>query len=386
MIHSSVSTRGSAIARAVSTARNEDAAVAELARELSPGQDDLTILFTSSRYDLGSLARNLQRQFGKAPVIGCTTAGEITPNGYSDGSISGFTLPAREFTSLVTLIPDLDRIDIAELGEVSESIRRRIAEASKGDPELHAFGLLLIDGLSVKEEEVVAHLYNALGDIPIVGGSAGDDMCFERTHILHDGAFLSNAAVLTVCLTNLPTRTFKTQHFEPTKQKLVITESDPKTRTVFEINGLPAARAYADLVGCSLDDLGPSVFSAHPVMLRIGGEQFVRSIQRRNPDNSLTFYCAIDTGLVLTMGQGVDLVRNLNQALEKATQEIPDPQLIITCECVLRRLEVLEKDLTEDVGAILSSHRAIGFHSYGEQFNSIHVNQTFSGIVIGRSQ
>lgn len=374
------------IRTAFSSATDEVAAVAQLARELSPGEDDLTMLFASSRHDLGSLARNIRRQFGKAPVIGCTTAGEITPNGYADGSITGFTLPASQFTSFVRTIPDLDKLDIADLGKIGHEIRREVSDARESGPGLNAFGLLLIDGLSIREEEVVAHLYGALDDIPIIGGSAGDDLNFSRTHVLTNGGFVSNTAILAVCLTRLPIATFKSQHFVPTDHKLVITGSDPKTRTVFDINGLPADQAYANLVGCPVDALGPSVFSAHPIMLRIGGEYFVRSIQRRNPDGSLTFYCAIDTGLVLTIGEGVDLIDNLHQDLQMVTQKVPDPQLTIACECVLRRLEVIEKGLVDDIGELLSAHRAIGFHSYGEQFNSIHVNQTFSGIAIGRSQ
>jgi hypothetical protein len=100
------------------------------------------------------------------------------------------------------------------------------------------------------------------------------------------------AAVLLVRC-ELPFEVFGHHHFEPTPDRLVITGADAARRIVSEINGYPAAAEYARLVGVPLEDLNPMVFAAHPVMHRIGGEFFIRSIQCANPDGSLTFYCAI---------------------------------------------------------------------------------------------
>ena len=47
------------------------------------------------------------------------------------------------------------------------------------------------------------------------------------------------------------------------------------------------------LAGLS-DRLAADVFAAHPVVVRIGGQYFVRSIAKVNEDESLTFFCAID--------------------------------------------------------------------------------------------
>jgi hypothetical protein len=34
------------------------------------------------------------------------------------------------------------------------------------------------------------------------------------------------------------------------------------------------------------------------------------------------------------------------------------------------------------MSATLRRHRVVGFNSYGEQFNMLHVNQTFTGVAI----
>jgi hypothetical protein len=163
----------------------------------------------------------------------------------------------------------------------------------------------------------------------------------------------------------------------------VTTSADPSVRLVREINGIPAADAYAELLGLTVDQLDPSVFSRHPVMLRLGSDHYVRSIQKVNPDRSLTFYCAIDEGLVLSVGEGVDPLGTLEQGLRDSTADLGELSLVIGCDCVLRRLELEKRDVARRAGEILSSYKVIGFSTYGEQFNAVHVNQTFTGIALG---
>jgi hypothetical protein len=59
-----------------------------------------------------------------------------------------------------------------------------------------------------------------------------------------------------------------------------------------------------------------------------------------------------------------------------------EPTLIIGCDCILRRLEMEAQGIDDSVGRLMADSKVIGFSTYGEQFNSIHVNQTFTGIAI----
>jgi hypothetical protein len=120
-------------------------------------------------------------------------------------------------------------------------------------------------------------------------------------------------------------------------------------------------------------------------MLRFGGEYYVRSIQRVNKDGSLTFFCAIDEGLVLRVAEGEHIVKNLEDAFDCIHEEIPNIKLTIGFDCILRLLEVKEKGLKKDIDRIFKKNFVIGFNTYGEQFGSVHVNQTFTGIVLGES-
>ena len=118
-------------------------------------------------------------------------------------------------------------------------------------------------------------------------------------------------------------------------------------------------------------------------MLRIGGEWYVRSVQRRNDDNSLNMFSAIEEGLVLTIGKGVDIVKSFIDQLTLLDNEMPRNRFFILCDCILRKLELSESQMINDINSFLGGVNAIGFSTYGEQFNSIHVNQTLTGVVIG---
>ncbi len=170
--------------------------------------------------------------------------------------------------------------------------------------ESDTFAFFLIDGLAMQEELVVSCVYQNLQGIELVGGSAGDDTRFGATHLYHHGRFHRNIALLTLVRTKLPFKAFRTQHFVHSEKRMVVTRADTANRVVHEINGKPAAREFARLVGLQMTELTPMIFATHPVVVRIGGQYFVRSIAKVNEDESLTFFCAIDEGIVLTIAKG----------------------------------------------------------------------------------
>lgn len=241
----------------------------------------------------------------------------------------------------------------------------------------------MIDGLCRHEESVARALHDGLGGIAMVGGSAGDGLAFHDTAVLFEGSFHTDSAVLMLAATPHPFTTFKTQHFVSGTRGLVLTGAIPEKRIATEINGFPAAEEYARTIGVDVSQLTPSVFSAHPMVVKIGGADFVRSIQKANPDGSLTFFCAIDEGIVFNVAKSLDFIGNLNALFDDIEQRIGPPRVVIGCDCILRRLELMENGGIDKVSTILREHNVVGFSSYGEQFRGIHVNQTFTGIAIG---
>jgi hypothetical protein len=371
------------IRRAQSCAAHAREAVREFHAGVTQPQMALVIFFCSNEYDLAVLADEMARLFEGVQVAGCTTAGEFGPAGYRQHSISGASFPAASFTTSSGRIERLQQFEIVAGQVLVQGLLQELeSHAPQVDSE-NSFALLLIDGLSVREEPVARALQNALGKIPLVGGSAGDGLDFGATHIYSDGRFHSDCAVLILVTTPLPFKLFQTQHFVAADQRVVVTGADAEHRLVIEIDGRPAARAYADLVRVDVDNLDPMRFAASPMVVVIGGINYVRSIRSAHADGSLSFFCAIDEGMVLRVAHGTNLMDNLEQTFVAINAAIGEPQLVIACDCVLRRLEIVQSGLVAAVEDAFRRNNVTGFNSYGEQYRGVHLNQTLAGIAIG---
>ena len=350
-----------------------------LEEALGPGPFALVVLFVSPDADLDALALRLPGRFGGAPVIGCSTAGEISEAGYTEGEIVAVALPAAHFAADVVLIPDLSVLEREAL--IGRLIRSRQA-LTRARPDWEGeFAFLMVDGLSVREDELAAALASGLGPVPLFGGSAGDGTRFRATYVLHEGQALQNAAVLALIRTDCGVRVFSLDHLLPTEARMVVTEADPARRIVRAINAEPAAQEYARLLGKDPAQLTTFTFAGHPVVVRIGGKHHVRAIREVGEGGDLIFFSAIDEGVVLTLAQPRDMVAHLETEMA-ALAARGTPVAILACDCILRRMEAQEKQKTGAVSAILRANRVVGFSTYGEQLNAMHVNQTMTGVAI----
>ena len=374
----------SGVAVAKSKAASVDDAVAELATQLPSDGLALILVFLSPSYDPQRFIAEISRQFDDTEVCGCTTAGELAPDGWDENSVVALAFSRADFSAVVRPIFNLDSFRVEDGrrigGELRHELLRATPQVERGSP----FGLVLIDGLCRREEAVMSAIYASLDDIPVVGGSAGDGLRFEKTFVFFDGKAHSNAALLILLNTSLPFRVFKCDNFEPQAQKMVVTEADIENRTVRELNAEPAAQEYSRVVGIMDAKLDPFSFASHPVLVRVGGAYYARSIQRVEPDGSLHFFCAIDEGMVLTAATSRSLVGAARETFADIRDQIGDVSLYIGFECLLRRLDAEQHQLARDMSELYRQNRVVGFHTYGEQFGSMHVNQTFTGVAIGR--
>ena len=158
---------------------------------------------------------------------------------------------------------------------------------------------------------------------------------------------------------------------------MVVTEADPARRIVRQINAEPAAQEYARIVGKSPDALDQFTFAAHPVVVQLGGKHHVRAIQRVSDDGALIFFSAIDEGMVLTLAESQNMARHLESQLAK----LGTAQTILSCDCLLRRIEAEQTQQSQAISDILQRHNVVGFGTYGEQLGALHVNHTMTGVV-----
>ena len=364
-----------------SSATDEAQAIHEIKKQIEIETIERIIFFCSSNYNLDKLTIELNQNFD-CFVTGCTTAGEISDKYYTD-SLVALVFNSDAFAIHSSIIDDVQTFNLSNAMKIANEIETSL-KFNKQLTEENIFGFLLMDGLSLKEEKVTSLLYQVMGSVNIIGGSAGDDLKLKQSHIFYDNKFHVNAATILIIEVLDDFSVFRMQHFEPTEKELITTEVDFEKRIVKEINGEPAAKAYANINGLDYKKLTNLNFSMYPLMLNIADEWYIRSISHVSDNNSLQFHCAIDNGLPLSIATGKDLVQKLQAEIEVIEEQYEQIYFTLGCDCIFRRLEIANKGYTEKIEKLLTRINFIGFSSYGEQFNGIHFNQTLVGVVVGK--
>ena len=351
----------------------------DLSRDLGDTEYAFVIVLIPPECDAAAMTQSLGQALNADHILGARTAGEICENGYSEGRVVAMGFPKSHFSASARMFEGLDATEDLEIG--SEALRLRHEAHEHSQDFKHEFAFLLVDGLSRREDALVLKISTALGSTQLFGGSSGDGLRFESAPVFYNGQVRTNAAILLVARSSCRVSIFREDHFEPSGKRLVVTGAIPEERLVTEINAEPAAPEYARVVGIDPNQLSPFIFASHPIVVSVGNQHHVRAIQRVEDNNDLRFFSSIDEGMVLTLANAQNITSHLETVLDRLSED-EEPDLIFACDCILRRLEAEQKQEIQNMSAVLRKHRVIGFSTYGEQHNMLHVNQTLTGIAI----
>nr|WP_237072513.1 FIST N-terminal domain-containing protein [Pseudaestuariivita rosea] len=365
--------------RRAQVASNHTAPIEALQAKLGLGEFALVCLFVSPDADFAKLVGQANAAFAGTQVMACTTAGEIGQGGYLDDQIVAIAFPKSLFQVSCHLVENLTALDQDK--HVDALIRMRVDLMESAASFAHEFAFMVVDGLSLSEDQLAAAIAPGLGPVPMFGGSAGDGTRFEQTLISLNGTIHRNAAIVALVRTRCPIKVFSLDHLTPKDVRMVVTKADPSRRIVERLNAEPAAAEYARILGKDPQQLDNFTFAASPVVVRLGGTHHVRAIQRVTPDGDLVFFSAIDEGMVLTLAEPEDIVSHLSQAFHDLLAD-KKPDAIIAFDCFLRRIEATQKQVGHQLGKILDENRVVGFSTYGEQRGALHVNHTMTGVAI----
>lgn len=353
-----------------------DEAVHELMDTFGSNNMKVIIYFASTRFAPDEVSAAMQSAFPEAEIFGCSSAGEIAGGRMLKGA-------------LVAMAFDVDSIPDVKV-EVIENLRRRIdvrdafisferhfGEAADEMKPSEYLGIVLVDGMSGLEER----LMDAIGDrsnVFFIGGSAGDDLKFRSTFVYANGRSYSNAAILALLKPAAPFDLVKTQSVREMGIELVVTKANEGRREIMEFNCMPAAQAYAEALGVSVNELA-ACFPSHPLGLIIDGEPYIRSPIHIS-GTSIVFQCSSAQGMPLSLLEQTDLVDDTREALARSKDRLGGISGVIVFNCAHRALELEYKKLTDAYGEVFAEFPTIGFNSYGEQLIG-HMNQTATMIV-----
>lgn len=355
---------------------NSADAVAEIKEKLSGTNPKLVFYFTSSNHNLKEVAEGFGNAFPNSETVGCTTSGEIISNSMDKNSIVAMALSEDKVKNLsVQVIENLS--NNFNLDKNIESINSKLGDFASLDIDKY-YGIILVDGLSGAEENLMDRLGNKT-NINIVGASAGDDLKFKQTNVMHNGKIYTNAAVLAVVESAVNFEIVKTQSFKATDKVLIPTKVNSATREVLEFNNKPAVEAYSEALGVDAEKASEH-FMSHPVGLMAGHEPYVRSPQMITDNGTMKFYCNVAEGMELKILESTDIINDTKKDVEEKLQS-GSINGIINFNCILRTLELESKNLTKEYSELFNNYPTIGFSTYGEEFIG-HINQTATMLVL----
>lgn len=359
------------IKTAYSTKETVEESVSDIARQFDLFDTEMVLYFASTKYNPDSLSAKMQDAFPMAQVFGCSTAGEITSGRMLENSIV-----AMAFTGQA--VKDA-KIEVVENLKDESAIRKALAsfesyfkEPMSGMDPSRYVGIILVDGLCGAEEALMETIGD-LTNVTFIGGSAGDDLKFNSTPVFANGKSYKSAAVLALIKPGVEFTFIKTQSFRDLGKTLEVTKVNEERREVIEFNNKPAAVAYAEAVGVSVEE-APKCFMHNPIGLVIDDEPFVRSPQQIK-GTSMVFYCGVKEGMELSLLEGTDIIGDTKNAIEQARTELGGLSGIINFNCILRTLELRQNNQTQAYGELFSNVPTVGFSTYGEQYIG-HINQT----------
>ena len=356
----------------------DTAAALEQCRARLPAEPPEFLLLLHGPNHTGEVLERELQSFSDTHVFGCSTSGEITPDGYRENGLSALGFSRDHFTCVAHHIDGLAEFGFQQAGllvpSMQDELRQRAPEATPSS----TFALLLIDSTSRAEEFVAAALGSELGNVDLIGGSAGDNWRLGRTPVLFDGRQKDDSAVLLLVHSTLPFRHYSFHNFISTQQRGVITSATASERLVHEINGAPAIQEFARLCGLQPDEIDREHLALHPAIITVGDRAYPRGFTEILDDGSMRSACAIDEGVVFRVAAQVDYITQMEGALNKIREELGKHLLVLGFECAARRQMVLQQDLQEQVTRLFNEFNIWGFSCMGEQSNSLNMNNSFN--------
>ncbi|MBK6514416.1 MAG: FIST C-terminal domain-containing protein [Polyangiaceae bacterium] len=352
------------------TGRATPASLEELSSLLGGASPVFVAAFASPAAGLEETLGALADRFPTATIVGSTTSGECTQAGDGSHGVALFAL-AGDFKV---------HAGIAE--GLRESPERAVAEALEGQPVNVAgypkrTAIVLLDPMAGRGEEAALILATNLGEVPLVGGAAGDDLAMVSTSVGLGGRAASNAIVVASLYSKAPLGVGVCHGHQPLSKPLTATRVDGSV--VLEIDGRPAWDVWREVTRERGRELGldpeanPGAYLLRfEAGLRVGHEYKVRAPLAPKPGGGILFATALMEGTVFTVMESdptaqVDSAVAAATAAREALQGAPIAGALVF-DCICRKLilgdryaEALAK-LSVELGGVPLA----GFETYGE--------------------
>ncbi len=332
---------------------------------------DACWLFCAPREGLEGFLQGLGQAVKTAQIIGCTTDGEISSNGFDTDSAVLAGMITENINFHVTYVENISAD--------SEAAGRKLAQQL---PPAVRHIQLISDGITGNGCAILRGLHSVLDPkIPIVGGTAADGDRFQRTWQFAGTRMLTDAAVAMGFSGKFRIGLGVGSGWTPVGIGRKVTRAVGSI--LYELNGKPALEVYSRLLGKHAELL-PSVGVEYPLALldentacALQDQDYpylMRATMAVNPqDGSIKFAGEVPEGarVRLTCGEPHCILEASKRAIRRAKSDLGEarPALAFCFSCMARKI-ILGRHIKEEVQAIKEELGPqvpiIGFYSYGE--------------------
>ena len=337
---------------------------------------EVLIVFGSARFDHSLLLAGILFVTGDIPMVGGSTAGEISTSGFSTESVVIMALSSDTLDFVTGIGQGMSQDQKACGAALIHDISHKISMKD-------ALSLLVFpDGMGGDGIKVIEGLHSVTGaGFEIVGGCLGDGENFATTYQYYDGKVYTDAIPgLLVCgKGSFTTGVGVRSGFESIGNRFWCTESEGNVVKKFDDEA--ALDLYREFLGEERSQRLPGVCLEYPFGLidekvSIGGKEYFQlrcGLAVDHEKKTITLAASIPKGgsITLTTASRGDIVNGAEMAAEQAKESLEGatPQAILMFSCVGRKL-VLGRRTQEEVAAakkVLGDDvPLIGFYTYGE--------------------
>jgi hypothetical protein len=355
------------------------------------------ILFAAIDFEHALILKQIHQVFPKLELIGCTTDGEMS-------SKLGFQ---QDSLTLMLFCSDTVQISAGVGYETRENptaaaqqaVQQARQQESSAEPKL-CIALpcsYTANGSTTSGEAMMAGLILALGEqVPVLGGTAGDQYRFKTTYQFFRTEVLTNALPILIFSGDMQLSYGTACGWTPMGSKGVVTKA--QGTVLYEIDGKPAVEFYQRYLG----DRPPS--AENPLAVYEAGSDCSsdNSYYMRVPNASdaeigcIHFLCDIpEKALVQLTDISRDILiaaaeTSFQTALSRYPGTTPAAILLFSCCCRRWLLGTRAKEEYQVVkDALATTLPVCGFYTYGEfsplepQGKTYYHQETFVTLLIG---
>ena len=360
----------------------------DLCKQLRTQPDvyNCVIFFAATTVNYEELQAELSQRFTNAQIVGCTTSGEITPQGFTNNSVVLNAIADQKSTYSAVLVDDANKFPIISKGKIQAAARAAGIDLTSPQSHTNSFAISLLCGLKNIEEGFLAMFYSLVHDkeFLVCGGTAGDDLKFNATYVSANGECSTSGAVLLFVKTSRKFEIYKENIFQKSGKSVRLSDVIHETHTVRAIDGENPRKRYAQIVGVPESSANDAILD-HPFGRAFGNNIFIASLVSFDNNGILTTYARVIQDSVQEILDPMDPLEITEQTCKTIKEKIPAPSIVLLFNCILRTIGFNNKSLQAPVNGIWKQYFPVysGFSTYGEQYGHINSNQTLVLLVMG---